>query len=150
MLVLLGWFGLFEFHFSASGSGQLAFLLLFLGMLFADLLHCVLEFSIFPLLLATVPYATPALAEATYHSTPFAAIQSVGQLLVLAGVPLTVLSILQCSRLPRWAALPFVLTAALMLATLISALRAAVQPYSLASLYLSMSILGTTLFRITG
>ena len=49
ILVLLGWFGQYALQCSASGAlGFGAFLTLFVGILFGDLLHCILEFSVFP------------------------------------------------------------------------------------------------------
>lgn len=148
ILVLLG-LGLFAFHLSASGTGLAAFLLIFVGILFADVPHCVLEFSVFPLLMARVPYATPGLAEGTYHATPLAAIQSAGRFLLLTGVPLAALSLSSRCRLLRWSALPFAVTAVLMAATLIPALRAALDAHAATAFYLSMSILGVALFRIS-
>ena len=47
VLVLLGWFGQYALQSSASGViGLVTFLSIFIGILFGDMLHCVLEFSI--------------------------------------------------------------------------------------------------------
>ena len=150
LLVLLGWFAQFAFQSMASGiTGLLAFLCLFFGILFADLLHCVLEFSIFPLLIASVPYATPALAETTYRSTPFALLQNAGQVLVLLGVPLAALSIFRSHILPAWSALPFALTSVLMIMAFAPRTSALVGPHYVTALYFSMITLGVTLLRVT-
>src|SRR5215472_13037816 len=79
ILVLLGWSGQYGLHCSHSGfTGLFAFLCIFLGILFGDVLHCILEFSVFPVLSSSVPYAVPALASATYEATPLAALLKTG------------------------------------------------------------------------
>ena len=150
LLVLLGWFGQFALQSAVSGlAGLLAFLSVFLGILFADLLHCVLEFSIFPLLIASVPYAMPALVQETYKSTPIAVLQNVGQILVLSGVPLAAFSIRRSLVLPSWCALPFALTTILMVLAFFPGTTALVGPHSVTALYLSMVMLGGVVLRAT-
>ena len=148
ILVLLGWFAQFAFQSAASGvTGLLAFLTLFFGILFADLLHCILEFSIFPILISSVPYATPALAETTYRSTPFATLQDAGQLLGLIGIPLFAFSTFRSRVLPSWCALPFVLTSALMILAFLPGTLVLVGPHYVTALYLSMMTLGVAMIR---
>lgn len=143
ILVLLGWFGHYAMQSSASGvTGLVTFLSIFLGILFGDLLHCVLEFSIFPVLTSSVPYALPSLADTCYRLTPFAVFLRIGSLLILAGVPATVFSLLRGRILPRWSALPFAATAALLGIALVPRLALSFGPMSLAALYSSMAVLG--------
>jgi hypothetical protein len=148
VLVLLGWFAQFALQSVRSGVlGLLGFLALFFGILFADLLHCVLEFSVFPLLIASVPYATPALAENVYRSTPFALLQNAGQILVFVGVPLSVLSTLGSHVLPAWSAVPMAITAVLMIMSVLPWTSGMVGPHHGTGLYLSMATLGVAVLR---
>jgi len=148
VLVLLGWFAHFALQSVRSGVlGLLGFLTLFFGILFADLLHCVLEFSIFPLLIESVPYATPALAENVYRSTPFALLQNAGQILVVVGVPLSALSILRSHVLPAWSAVPMAITAVLMIMSVLPWTSGMAGPHYAIGLYLSMTTLGVAVLR---
>jgi hypothetical protein len=143
VLVLLGWFGQYALQSSASGViGFVTFLLIFIGILFGDLLHCVLEFSIFPILTSSVPYALPSLADTCYRLTPFAVLLRIGGLLILAGVPATVFSLLRSHILPRWSAAPFALTSILLAMATIPRLGLSFGALSLAALYISMTVLG--------
>jgi hypothetical protein len=143
ILVLLGWFGQYALQCSASGAlGFGAFLTLFVGILFGDMLHCILEFSIFPVLAAVVPYALPGLAETTYRSTPLAALLSAGHFLTFAGVAATALSVYRSHILPAWSAIPFVVTAAMLSLGLVPRLAVALGPASSLALYISMALLG--------
>jgi hypothetical protein len=108
-----------------------------------------LEFSVFPLLIATVPYATQNLAEATYHSTPFGIIQRMGECLMLSGVPLVAFSIPRSRVLPSWSAVPFAVTTVLMFARFLPTTAAVARSQSTTFLYLSMTILGVAVFRAT-
>jgi hypothetical protein len=149
ILVLLGWFGQFGLQSVRCGmAGLFAFLSLFLGILFADLLHCVLEFSIFPLLIASVPYATPAFAEHVYGSTPFAFLQNGGQILVVVGVPLSAFSIYRSRVLPRWAALPMAMTAVAVIMAFLPGTSRIVGPHYVIGLYLSLATLGVAILRV--
>ena len=130
-------------------TGLLAFVLLFLGILLADLLHCVLEISIFPVLIASVPYATLALAEQTYRSTPMATLQNVGLLCLLLGVPLTGMCVLRCGVLPRWAASPFAITSGLMVMSIFES-SSVMRKVSAIAMYLSMVVLGAAIHRASG
>ncbi len=115
ILVLLGWFGQYGLQSSHSGvTGLFAFVSVFLGILLGDVLHCILEFSVFPVLSSSVPYALPALARATYRTTPLAFLLKAGQLMILAGVPAAAYFILRIRALPAWTALPFGITAVLL------------------------------------
>ncbi len=148
LLVLLGWFGQFALHSAKSGvTGLVAFLALFFGIIFADLLHCVLEFSIFPRLIGSVPYATPILIENVYRSTPLAFLQTAGQILILVGVPLSASSIFQCRLLPRWSVLPLVITAVVVMIAGLPWTSGIVGAHYAACLYLSMATLGAAVLR---
>jgi len=143
VLVLLGWFGQYALQSSASGViGLVTFLSIFIGILFGDMLHCVLEFSIFPILTSSVPYALPSLENTCYHLTPFAVMLRMGGLLILAGAPATVFSLLRSHILPRWSAVPFALTSILLAMAMIPRLGLSFGAFSLAALYTSMMILG--------
>lgn len=142
-LVLLGWFGQYGLHSSRTGAaGLLAFFLVFLGILLADLLHCVLEFSVFPVLGSSVPYALPALAAATYTSTPFAFLLQAGQWVITAGTGMQVYSIFRKRVLSLWIAIPFAVTAALFGWTMLAGSPNAVRSVSYVALYISLAILG--------
>ncbi len=143
ILVLLGWFGQYALQCSASGAlGFGAFLTLFVGILFGDLLHCILEFSVFPVLAAVVPYALPGLAETTYRSTPLAVLLTIGRFLTFAGVPATALSVYRSHILPAWSAIPFVVTAAMLSFGLVPRFAVVLGPASSLALYISMALLG--------
>ena len=148
VLVLLGWFGQYALQSAASGIiGFVTFLLIFVGILFGDLLHCVLEFSIFPILTSSVPYALPSLQDTCYHLTPLAVFLRIGALLTLIGVPATVFSLLRSHILPRWSAVPFVLTSILLAMAMVPHLGLSFGAFSLAALYASMTILGMALMQ---
>lgn len=148
LLVLLGWFGQFAFQSVRCGVvGLLAFLSLFFGILFADLLHCVLEFSIFPLLIASVPYATPVLAENVYQSTPFALLQNAGQILVIVGVPLSAFSVFRSRVLPVWSALPMTITAVVVIIAFLPWTSWIVGTHYVIGLYVSMATFGVAILR---
>ena len=86
MLVLLGWFGHYALQYSGSGTiGLAAFVCLFLGIMWGDLLQCILEFSVFPVLDAIAPYALPGLADATYRSMPVSVLLAAGHFLLFSG-----------------------------------------------------------------
>ena len=143
ILVLLGWFGQYALQCSTSGVlGFGAFLTLFVGILFGDLLHCILEFSVFPVLAAVVPYALPGLAETTYRSTPLAVLLTAGHFLTFIGVPATALSLYRSHILPAWSAVPFVVTAAILSLGLVPRLASTLSPASSMALYTSMALLG--------
>ena len=148
ILVLLGWFGHYALQSSASGvSGLAAFLSIFLGILLGDLLHCVLEFSIFPILTTLAPYALPALEDTCYRLTPFADLLRIGGYLIAAGVPATVFWLLRSHSLPRWSAMPFAGAAALLGLAMVPGLASSFRPLSLAALYVSMAALGVAVMR---
>lgn len=148
LLVLLGWFAQFAFQSARSGTaGLVAFLAVFLGILFADLLHCILEFSIFPLLIASVPYATPVLAEKVYRSTPFALLQNAGEILIVLGIPLSAYSIFRSRALPTWSALPMAITAVVFIMAFLPWTSWIVGPHYVTGLYLSMATLGVGILR---
>jgi len=143
ILVLLGWFGQYALQSSASGViGFVTFLSVFIGILLGDLLHCVLEFSILPILASSVPYALPRLEDTCYHLTPFAVLLRIGDLLILIGVPATSLSLLRSHILPRWSAAPFFLTSILLAMAMLPRFGLSFGAISLVALYISMTVLG--------
>lgn len=150
IVALLGWFGQYALQSSVSGvTGLVTFLLLFLGILLGDLLHCILEFSIMPVLASSVPYAVPAIADAVNQLTPFASLLKLGGLLILAGVPLTAFSILRTRVLPAWSALPFAITAGFLILGLLPRFAGSLCSQALTSVYCSMAVLGVALIRST-
>ena len=143
MLVLLGWFGYYALQYSGSGTtGLAAFVCLFLGIMWGDLLECILEFSVFPVLDAIAPYALPGLAAATYRSMPVSVLLAAGHFLLLAGVPAAALAVYRSRIVPRWPAIPFALTAALQVLALVPRWGESMRASSLTSFYLSLAILG--------
>jgi len=144
MLVLLGWFGHYALQYSGSGMiGLAAFVCLFLGIMCGDLLHCILEFSVFPVLDAIAPYALPGLADATYRSMPVSVLVAAGQFLLFAGVPAAALAVYRSRIVPAWPAILLVLTAVLQGVALVPRWRESVRASSFTSLYFSMAMLGT-------
>jgi len=114
LLVLLGWFGHYALQHSSVGTiGLGAFVCLFLGILWADLLHSILECSVFPVLDQVAPYALPGLADATYRSMPVSLLLTAGRILLLAGVPADALAVYRSPSMRRWPSIPLALTARL-------------------------------------
>jgi hypothetical protein len=142
MLVLLGWFGHYALQYSGSGKiGLAAFVCLFLGIIWGDLLQCILQFSVFPVLDAIAPYALPGLADATYQSMPVSLLLTAGHVLLFAGVPAAALAVYRSRIVPVWPAIPFALTAALQVLALIPRWGESVRASSFAALYFSLAIL---------
>ena len=141
LLVLLGWVGQYALLYSSAGViGTLAFIALFLGIICGDLLHCILEFSNFPILDATAPYALPGLADATYRSTMLAPLLATARYLLLAGICATALSAWRGSIGPRWSAAPFAIAAGL--EAIESLTAGALEGPAFVALYFSLAILG--------
>jgi hypothetical protein len=151
ILVLLGWFGQYALQCSASGiTGLVSFVMLFLGIILEDLAHCILEFSVFPVLASLAPYALPSIAEATYHSTPLTVLLNIGQGLILVATPTAAFSIYRCHVLPAWSAIPLGFTTAVLIARLVPQHVHAVCFYSYAALYLSLALLGAAVILSAG
>ena len=143
MLVLLGWFGHFALQYSTSGTiGFAAFVCLFLGIMWGDLLECILEFSVFPVLDTIAPYALPGLADATYQSMPLSVLLAAGHFLLVVGAPAAALALYRSRIVPGWPAIPFALTAALQGLALFPRSGQWVRTSSSTSLYLSLAMLG--------
>jgi hypothetical protein len=143
MLVLLGWFGHYALQYSGSGKiGLAAFVCLFLGIMWGDLLQCILEFSVFPVLDAIAPYALPGLADATYRSMPLSLLLTAGHLLLFVGVPAAALAVYRSSVVPVWPAIPLALTAALQVLALLPRWGESMRAFSFTALYFSLAILG--------
>lgn len=142
MLVLLGWFGYYSLETSRSGAVGLAFVCLFLGIIWADLLHSILEFSIFPVLAAVAPYALPRLADATYRSVPVSMLLEAGECLLFVGVPAAAWAIYRSEAARAWPVFPFALTAALQALALIPRWGDTLRSWSLTALYFSLATLG--------
>lgn len=119
------------------------------GMLFADALHCVLEFSVFPVLIQQVPYATPGIVESTYSKTPLGVLQAFGQVLVFIGVPLTALAIWRSRVYQAWTALPLFVTFLLLISALIPATARVLGARFPVALYASVCVLGISLLQFT-
>jgi len=141
MLVLLGWFGHYALQYSSSGTvGFTAFVGLFLGIMCGDLLHCILEFSVFPVLNSEAPYALPGLADRTYQATPIAVLVLLGRFSLCAGAAAAAISLYRRRRLG--AAFPFAVTALLQAATVFPRLAEPFSTASIVALYFSMAALG--------
>jgi hypothetical protein len=148
LMVLLGWSEQYSLQSSDSGIMQpVAFVCLFLGIICGDLLHCILEFSVFPVLGSIVPYALPGIAEATYRSAAVGNLIWAGQCLMFLGAVARAMSICRGRFLPLWAAAPFMVSAALMSLGLFPQLSPAIRPASLPAFYASIAVLGVSLMR---
>jgi predicted permease len=151
MLALLGWFGRYALEDSGSRiTGGVAFVCLFPGILCGDLLHCILEFSVFPVLGSTVPYALPGIAEATYRSVAMAGLLMAGHYLMFVGAAATAVSTYRSHIVPPWVAASFALSAVLLGLRLFPTLAAAIGQASSMALYLSMAALGLALLWSAG
>jgi hypothetical protein len=128
-----------------ESGGVLAFVgsfLLYFGILFADALHCILEFSVFPVLMRSVPYVTISIAETTYAHTPLAILQAIGEDLVFVGAPLLAVAVMRSRVLSSWAAAPLLLTVLLMVASVLPWTARIVGRHYVTSLYLALMVLG--------
>ena len=143
IVVLIGWSRQRSLQSGVSGVIEsVAFVCLFTGILCVDFLHCILEFSVFPVLGSMVPYALPGIAEATYHSATLVGLSCAGGYLMLLGCVAAAWSIRQSRLLGWWTAAPFALSAALMGLETFPQLAPAIQPVSMPAFYISIAILG--------
>lgn len=123
----------------------MAFPLLFLGLLFAEFLHCTLEISLIPLLINSVPYAALSLVETAYSHTPLATLQALGQVFYFIGVPLLAIGLMRAKAFRGWAIFPLCLTTALNFASFVPGLSRVTQGFFPVSFYASIVILGIAL-----
>jgi len=145
LMVLLGWSEQYSLQSSDSGIMEhAAFACLFLGILCGDLLHCTLEFSVFPVLGSMVPYALPGLAAATYRSAALGNLIRAGQALMFLGSIATAMSVWRSRFLPLWAAAPFTVSGMLLGVGLFPRISPAIRPASILAFYLSMAVLGVS------
>lgn len=143
VLVLLGLPGLSLWQGRVGTlTGSVGALFLYFGILFADTLHCILEFSIFPVLMRAVPYATISIVETTYRSTPLAILQAFGECLVMAGTPLLAIAATRARMLGGWVGVFFFFSSVLMVASLFPLTSRFIGPHYVAALYLSLCALG--------
>lgn len=141
MLVLLGWFGYYALQYSNAGTiGFAAFVSLFVGIIWEDLLHCILEFSVFPVLNTQAPYALPGLADATYRTTPVAALLALGNVFLFAGTLAAAISNYRRGKLAL--AFPFAITAFAEALAFIPQFTEPVSAVSIISLYFSLAGVG--------
>ena len=147
LMVLLGWSEQYSLQSSESGMmAPAAFVCLFLGIICGDLLHCTLEFSVFPVLGSMVPYALAGIADATYRSAALGNLIWAGQALMFLGGIATALSTRRNRFLPLWAAAPLTGSAILLGVELFPQLAQATRPASLPAFYLSIAVLGASVF----
>jgi hypothetical protein len=148
LMVLLGWSEQYSLQSSETGIFQsVAFVCMFLGIICGDLLHCILEFSVFPVLGSIVPYALPGIAEATYRSAALGNLIWAGQCLMFLGGLATAISICRGLLLPLWAAAPFTLSAMLLGLGLFPQLSRAIRPTSVPAFYISIAVWGVLVLR---
>ena len=146
LLVLAGWVARFAVRQSSADSIALAALIcLFIGVLCGDLLHSILEFSVFPVVDQMAPYALPSLADATYRSIPVSVLLTAGRILLLAGAAAFALAAYREPCLPRWPAIPFALSATLEFVAILPFSGESMRSFALATIYFSMAALGLTL-----
>lgn len=145
IVVLLGWFEQYSLQSSDSGIvGFAVFVCLFLGIVCGDLLHCILEFSVFPVLGSIAPYALPGIAQSTYHSAALGGLILAGRFLMCFGVAATAISIYRRQSRRLWVAAPFALSAALLGAGSLPQLAPTIEPASVTSFYISLAVLGAS------
>jgi hypothetical protein len=146
LLTLAGWVGRFAVRQAGADNIALAALIsLFIGVLCGDLLHSILEFSVFPVVDQVAPYALPGLADATYRSVPVSFVLSGGRILLLAGAAAFALAMYREPCLPRWPAIPFALSAALEVVAMLPGSGESMRSFSLSAIYFSMAALGLSL-----
>jgi hypothetical protein len=149
ILVLLAWFELYSLQRGDLGlMWSVAFVCLFLGILCGDLLHCILEFSVFPVLCSIVPYALQGIAEETYHATALASFILAGQYFMFIGSSAAAVSIYRSQMLP-WPAGLLALSAALLGLGLLPQSAATVRLASVPALYISLAVLGVSVLSST-
>jgi len=147
LLVLLGWCEQHLQQSSDPGSmGSASFVFLFLGIVCGDLVHCTLEFSVFPVLGSMVPYALPGIAEATYRSAAVSNLIWAGQAMMFLGIVTRALSIRRTRSLPMWATAPMMISAVLLALGLFPQFSPAIVPASMAAFYVSIAVLGASTF----
>jgi hypothetical protein len=147
LLALAGWIGRFAVRQSGANSITLAALIcLFTGILCGDLLHSILEFSVFPVVDQMAPYALPGLADATYRSMPVFFLLIAGRMLLVTGAAAFALATYREPCLPRWPAIPFAFSAALEAVAIIPGSNESLRSFALAAMYFSMAALGLSLF----
>jgi hypothetical protein len=147
LLVLLGWSEQHSLQPSDSGlMGSASFVCLFLGIICGDLLHCTLEFSVFPVLGSMVPYALPGIADATYRSAAVNNLIWAGQALMFFGGVTTALSIRRSRFLPLWTAAPMIVSAVPLGLGLFPQFSPAIVPASMPAFYVSIAVLGVSIF----
>jgi len=145
LLVLLGWSEQHSLQLSDSGRvGPVSFVCLFLGIICGDLLHCILELSVFPVLGSMVPYALPGIAEATYQSAAVSNLIWAGQVLMFLGCVTTALSIRRSRFLSLWAAAPLTVSSMLLGLGLVPRFSPAIVPASMPAFYVSIAVLGVS------
>ena len=145
LLALAGWVGGFAVRQAGANSiGHAALICVFIGTLCGDLLHSVLEFSVFPIVDQMAPYALPGLADATYRSIPVSVLLGAGRILLLAGTAAFAWTTYRERCVPRWTAIPFALSALLEAVAMLPGSSESLRSLALAAMYFSMAALGLT------
>ena len=148
--VILGLPGILIRQRSRAGLfGFASIQLLIFGLLFGEVLHSVLEFSILPLLVRSLPYATITLANSIYHYTPLGFLQNAGYTLYLLGCPLLAIATLRSKILPAWAAFPLCVTTMVNFAVFLAPFRDLAYKAFPVAFYLSICALGAALWIST-
>lgn len=148
LLALAGWVGRFAVRQAdANTIGLAALICVFIGTLCGDLLHSVLEFSVFPIVDQMAPYALPGLADATYRSTPVSALLGAGRILLIAGTAAFAWTTHRERCVPRWPTIPFALSTVLEAVAMLPGSSELLRSFALAAMYFSMAALGLTQWR---
>jgi hypothetical protein len=125
MLVCLGLPAAYAIQRKQVGLvGFIGMLFLCLAILFGDMLHCVLEFSIFPVLAAQVHTEAQMntlqhIVEQTYNASVLATLQQLAQPLLLLGLLLFSLVSIRARVFPRWPSLILLISLVLIVPTFI-------------------------------
>lgn len=146
LLALAGWVGRFAIRQSGSdGLSLTALMCLSIGVLCGDLLHSILEFSVFSVVDQMAPYALPGLADATYRSMPVSFLLAGGRFLLLAGAMAFAMAMYREPLPLRWPAIPFALSASVEAMAMLPGSSETLRSFALAAIYFSMAALGLTL-----
>jgi hypothetical protein len=150
IFVIMGLPGILIRQRSRAGLlGFVSILLLIFGLLFGEVLHSVLEFSILPLLVRSFPYATISLASSIYHSTPLGFLQNAGYAFYLLSCPLLALVTFRSRVFPAWAAFPLCVTTTINFAVFLAPFRDMAYKVFPLGFYASICVLAAALWIST-
>jgi len=105
LLLMFGLTGLVARQGEKSGLvGLVGVVLVFFGLMFAEGMHCVLEFGIYPAMAHSVPNEIIGIIDKMYAGSPYSYLETAGSLILLLGAFTLGISILRAGVLPSWTA----------------------------------------------